>query len=152
MIGIGVGKNSTLLNGVTIDFMGDVLVWEYRGNNGMGRAEAMDAIHEINTTLERKQYQDQLDRRVLTKLHADEKIKRRTLKAQAMKTERTAITYQSQLHWYIFVTGMFDDLRKKNVGVCKDTGKKFGELIQNFVLGLDEACIMADAGINSRII
>ena len=37
-------------------------------------------------------------------------------------------------------------------GICKKTGKTFGELMQHFVLILDEACIMADAGGNIKII
>ena len=47
---------------------------------------------------------------------------------------------------------MFNDLRRKNGGLCKNTGNTFRDLMQNFVLGLDEACIMADAGGNIKII
>ena len=47
---------------------------------------------------------------------------------------------------------MFNDIRKTNVGVCKNTGKTFGELMQNILMGLDKSCIMADAGGNIRII
>ena len=47
---------------------------------------------------------------------------------------------------------MFNDLQRKNGGLCKKTGKTFGGLMQHFVLGLDEACIMADAGGNIQII
>ena len=74
------------MNGADIDFMGDVLVWENRENNGMVRAEAMDKIQEINPTLERKQPKDQSDWCVLTKSHANGKIKLSTLKAQSTTT------------------------------------------------------------------
>ena len=47
---------------------------------------------------------------------------------------------------------MFNDLRRKNGRLCKNTGKKFGELMQHFVLSIDESCIMADAGGNIKII
>ena len=47
---------------------------------------------------------------------------------------------------------MFNELRKKDVAVCKKTDKTFGELMQNCVLGLDEACIMAYDGRNIIII
>ena len=60
--------------------------------------------------------------------------------------------YKSQWFWYVFVTGVFNYLRKNNVGVCKKIGKTFGQLMQNFVLVLGEECIMADAGRNIRII
>ena len=47
---------------------------------------------------------------------------------------------------------MFNDLRMKNGRLCKNTGKKIGELMQHFVLSIDEACIMEDAGGNIIII
>ena len=47
---------------------------------------------------------------------------------------------------------MFNELWKNNLGVWENTGKKFGDLMLNFVLGLDEACIMADYGGNIGII
>ena len=123
-----------------------------RGENGMSLLEAMGAIQWVNSTLDRKQAKDLLERRVLPKAYADGKIKRNTLKVQATTTERTAIMYQSQWRWYSFVTSMFNDLRRKNGGLCKNTGKKFGGLMQHFVLGLDEACIMAYDGGNIKII
>ena len=64
----------------------------------------------------------------------------------------TAIMHQSQWRWYGFVTGMFNELWNNNVGVCKNTSKTFGELMQHFVFGLDEACIMAYSDGNIRII
>ena len=152
LIGTGFGKNNILLNGADIYFMGNVLVWADCGTNGMRHTEFMDAIQQINHTLYRKQAKAHLDRRVLTKACADGKIKRRNLKSQETTTERTAIMYKSQWLWYGFVTGMFNYLRKNNVGVCKKIGKKFGQLMQNFVLVLGEACIMADNGKNIRII
>ena len=45
---------------------------------------------------------------------------------------------------------MFNELQKKDVVVCKNTAKTFGELMQNFVLGLDESYIIADDGRNIR--
>ena len=152
LIGTGAGNNSTLMNGADIYFMGDVLVWAGYGNNGMIHAEAMYAIQEINPTLDWKQAKDQLYRNVFTKARADGKIDRRTLKAHATTTERIDVMYQSHCLCDGFVTGMSNELWKKDVGVCKKTANKFGELMQNFVLGLDETFIMADAGRNIRII
>ena len=145
-IGNGVGPNRRLLTDGDINFIADVLVRSDRGNNGTSRLEAMDYIQEVNPTLDRKQAKDLLERRVLPKAYSYGKIKRKTLKAQATTTERTAITYRSQWRWYSFVTSMLNDLRRKNGGLCKNNGKTFGDLIQYFVLGLDEACIMEDAG------
>ena len=108
----------------------------------------MDDIQEVNPTLDRKQAKDLLERRVLPKDYADVKIKRKNAKVQATTTERTDITYRSQWRWYSFVTSMLNDLRRKNGRLCKYTDKIFGELMQHFVLGLDEACIMPDSGGN----
>ena len=43
---------------------------------------------------------------------------------------------------------MLNDMRKKNVGLCKSTDN----IIHNFVLVLHEACIMTDSGKNVIII
>ena len=123
-----------------------------RGNNGMSRLEAMDYIQEVNPTLDRKQAKYLLERRVLPKAYTDRKVKRKTLKVQATTTERTSITYQSQWRWYSFVTSMFNDQQRNNGGLCKNTSKKFRALMQHFVLGLVEACIMVDGGGNIKII
>ena len=102
--------------------------------------------------LNQKQAKYQLYCCALTQSLADGKIKRRTLKEQATTTEQNVIMCQSQWRLYGFITDMYNDLRKKNVGICKNTGKKFGELMQHFVFGLDEACIMAYSDGNIRII
>ena len=60
--------------------------------------------------------------------------------------------YQSQWHCYEFVTGVFNEMPKKNVGVCQNTGKTFRDFMQHFLLGLDKVFIMADAGINSELL
>ena len=118
----------------------------------MSRLEAMDYIQEVNPTLDHKQAKDLLERHLLAKAYADGKIKKNTLNVQATTIERTAVTYRSQWCCYSFVTIMFNDMRRKNGGICKKTGKTFGELMHHLVLGLDEACIMADDGGNIKII
>ena len=52
-IGNGVGPNRRLLNDGDINFIGDALARSDRGNNFMSRLEAMDAIQEVNPTLDR---------------------------------------------------------------------------------------------------
>ena len=74
--------------------MGNVMVQEDLGRNDMSRTEAMYKIQDINPMLERNQDKYQLDRCILTKSHADGKIKRRNLKAKDTTTERTSITYK----------------------------------------------------------
>ena len=43
-------------------------------------------------------------------------------------------------------------LREHNTGVCKLTGKTFGELIAHFIVGGDEACFMANAHGGAKVI
>eukprot|EP00956_Cyclotella_meneghiniana_P045509 scaffold372383_cov146-Cyclotella_meneghiniana.AAC.1 len=45
-----------------------------------------------------------------------------------------------------------DFLRENNTGVCRKTGKSFGEIIDHFVVGADEACLMTDNHGSFRII
>ena len=80
LIGNGVGPNRILLTDGDINFICDVLARSDRGNYGMSRLEAVDTIHEVNPTLDRKQAKDLLERRVLPKTYADGKIKTKTLK------------------------------------------------------------------------
>ena len=147
LIGTSTWKNSTFLNDADIYFMGGVLVRADYGENGMSRAEATDAIQKINPTLDQNQAKDQLDRRTLTKYHADGKIERSTLKAHTTTTEQTSITHRLQWRWYDFVTSMFNEPRRKNEGLCKNTGNMFGELMQNFCLALVKrvSCHMLEA-------
>ena len=49
-----------------------------------------------------------------------------------------------QFCWFNNVDKAYDFLRKKNTGVCRHTGKTFGELIDHFVVGADETNLQAD--------
>ena len=109
-------------------------------------------VQEMKPQLTRRQASNQLDRRILPIEHAKGKLKKGTVKAQATSTERSAITFDSQKRWYDFVTALFNKARVDNTGVCKVTGKTYGELMRHFVIGLDEECIMADSAGNIRII
>ena len=53
---------------------------------------------------------------------ASVKIKANFLKAQTTTTDRLAITHESQLCWYIFINGLFDNMQMNNTGVCNNTG------------------------------
>jgi hypothetical protein len=68
------------------------------------------------------------------------------VKAQATTTKRSAITVSQQFCWFKTYGNALHEIRKRNVGTCNQTGKTFGELIQHFVVGGDETCIMSSAG------
>ena len=42
-------------------------------------------------------------------------------------------------------------LRENITGLCKKSGKIFGEILPHFIIGLDEACLVADATGHCRI-
>ena len=50
-----------------------------------------------------------------------------------------------QFRWLTNVEHAVNFLREKNTGRCTKTGKTFGELIEHFIIGGDETCLMANA-------
>ena len=70
-MGNDVRPNSSLLTDGDINFMGNVLAWSDHGNNGMSLQEAIDAIQEVNPTLDRKKAKDLLERHILPKSYTD---------------------------------------------------------------------------------
>ena len=62
------------------------------------------------------------------------------------------ITFEQQWRWHTIVNNAFNTLRQRNAGVCRLTGKTFGELMGHFVIGGDEACFMANASGGGRMI
>ena len=49
-----------------------------------------------------------------------------------------------QFRWFKNYARALSFLRERNTGVCRKTGNQFGELIENFILGADKTCLMAD--------
>jgi hypothetical protein len=43
-------------------------------------------------------------------------------------------------------------LQEENTGVCNKTGKSFGEVIEYFILGGNETCLIADTDGDLRIV
>jgi hypothetical protein len=62
------------------------------------------------------------------------------------------LSVAQQWRWYQNVQEALNLLRQKNTGVCHKTGKQFGEVMDFFVVGADEACLMSDAHGNVKII
>ena len=79
-------------------------------------------------------------------------MKKGLVKAQATTTERTAINIAQQWHWHTLVDQVYDKMRMENTGICNRSGKTYGELMPHFIVGLDEACLMADAHGDCKII
>ena len=111
----------------------------------MSRKQAIDSIVDLKENLSRNSASRQLSRYVLVQGAAANIIKPTTQKAQATTADRTSINLPQQYRWHTLVDSLFAQLREKNTGLCRKTGKTFGKLISNFIVGLDEMCLMSDA-------
>ena len=74
------------------------------------------------------------------------------MSAQRTTTKRSAITVAQQYRWFKRYEEGLKFLREKNTGVCRKTGKQFGELIRHFIIGGDETNLIADADGDLKII
>jgi hypothetical protein len=79
-------------------------------------------------------------------------LKHTTQKVQATTSDRTNIIVTQQYRWHRAVDEVYDYLRKKNTGLCQKTDKIFGEVMPEFLLGLDKLCLMSDAHGNLRVV
>jgi hypothetical protein len=94
----------------------------------------------------------QLSTRVLS-VNAEKKILKATLQMpQATISDQTNINIAQQYQWHRLVDAEYDNLRTINIGLCKKSGKTFGEVMSHFIVGLDEMCIMSDFHGNGHII
>ena len=106
---------------------------------------------DINNNLNRKQASDQLNKRVLPESAAAGVLKAMTQKVQATTSDRTNISSAQQFCWHRLVDEEYDLLRTSNTGLCKQSGKTFGEVMGHFIVGLDEMCVMSDAHGDLRV-
>lgn len=80
------------------------------------------------------------------------------LKSNSVTAQKTTSKKRSQCNiaqecrWFRNLNAALDFMRMNNTGLCKKSGKTFGELIAYFVIGGDEACLMADQNDDVRII
>ena len=68
------------------------------------------------------------------------------MKAQATTIKRSAITVEQQFRWHHTYEQALNLLRARNTGVCKETGKTFGEVIHHFIIGGDETGMSGSDG------
>ena len=66
------------------------------------------------------------------------------MKVQPTTSDRTNINVAQQYRWHRLVDEEYARLRATNTGPCRKTGKTFGEIIQHFIWGLDEMCLLSD--------
>ena len=57
--------------------------------------------------------------------------------AQQTTTKRLSNTIPQHYNWNVTYSDVLDELRKNNMGVCRKSGKTFGEVISHFIVGCD---------------
>ena len=142
-VGSGVGgSGKSLVNEDTSQFMSDVLRRRDRANDGCTRPEAVTMLQELQPELTRAQACRQFDRHVRPN-HKD--VLTNIVKAESTTSKRCAITVPQQWRWHQAVNEGFDFLRRTNTGTTPN-GQTFGEVMPHFIVGGDEACLLASNG------
>ena len=85
-------------------------------------------------------------------LRKDKRVTNKLVTTQGTTSKRSSTDVNAQWRWMENYRKALDFLRKHNTGVCQKTGKSFGEIIDHFVVGANEACLMTDNHGNFRII
>jgi hypothetical protein len=70
-------------------------------------------------------------------------VKSKSVFAQKTTTKRSNITVPQQYRWHQTYEHSLDELCRNNTGVCRISGKTFGELIHCFINAGDETNLMA---------
>eukprot|EP00961_Rhodomonas_salina_P138502 1863046-Rhodomonas_salina.1 len=68
------------------------------------------------------------------------------VRAQATTTKCSAVTVTQQWRWHSAFDNVIRQLKVLNTGLCKRSGKPFDEVIEHFIVGGDETCLLASAG------
>jgi hypothetical protein len=122
-------------------FIRNVLARKDRANEGANYQEAVDLVQELDPKLTQEQARHHLLR---TLLKGDTTIvKAKSVVAQQTTTKRSNITVPQQYRWHQTYEHSLDELRCKNTGVCRISGKTFGELIHCFITAGGETNLMA---------
>jgi hypothetical protein len=142
-LGSGVG-NKSLVTTEESGFLVDVIHRHDRGNKGMSNSDALDALTDLKPDLTRAQARNCFANTIRP---AHKEVMTGIVRAQKTTTKRTAITVTQQWRWHSLIDSAFNELRRRNTGVCRVTGKTFGELMAHFILGGDETCLLANDGV-----
>jgi hypothetical protein len=144
VLGDGSRGKTKLLTNNEVKFTGEILARQDRANDGLSRKEAKDVIIDLNNNLSRSQAAKQLSRRVLPENSKAGVTKAMTQKVQSTMSNRTNISLGQQFCWHCIVDEEYNLLCASNTGLCKRSGKTFGEVMGHFIVGLNEMCLMSD--------
>ena len=67
-------------------------------------------------------------------------------------SQHSQCTVAQQFRWRKRVENVLDILWTNNTGVCRRTGKLFGELIEHFIIGGGKTCLIAESDGSMKII
>ena len=101
-------------------------------------------IQELQPDVTHDAARKQIVRYVLPVNSQASMLKKSAQKVQATTSNRTNTNVAHQYHWHRAVEEVYDSMRTKNTGLCKLSGKSFGESMPHFIIGLDEVCLMSD--------
>ena len=132
------------------EFLCQVAIKCDRANEEMTPAQVQSQMLKLCPSLTNAQAMNHFYRS-FKKAH-EGKLKHKSVKAQKTTLCRSQCTVVEQYCWRKTVDKALDLLRDKNTGLCRKSGKSFGELIQHFVIGGDETCLPADADVDVKII
>ena len=113
-----------------------------RLNDVITPQESISTIQELEPKLNLIQIQLYFDQTFMNN-NAD-KVKKRLVKVQLTTAKYSQIMVAQQYRWFKKYQEGLKFLREKNAGRCRKSGRHFGEVIQHFIIGGDETCLMAD--------
>jgi hypothetical protein len=144
VLGDGSRGKTKLLTDNEVKFTGAILACQGRANDGLSRKEAKDLMMDLNTNLSQDQASRLLPRRVLPESAKAGVLKAMTQKVQATTSDCTNISLGQQFCWHRIVDEEYNLLRTSNTGLCRRSGKSFGEVMGHFIVGLNEMCLLSD--------
>jgi hypothetical protein len=125
-----------------------------RANEGLRCKDIIQNLHSLRANTDNELSLKQCARWVYKTMQQNnpDLLKQGLKRTQKTTSKRSACNVAQQFHWLTMLHAGFDYLCTHNTGCCNLTGKSFGELIEHFVVGGDDACLMADSNGNLRIV
>jgi hypothetical protein len=118
-----------------------MLARQDRENEGLNVQEAIELIQELDPNISQEQARFHLSH---TFIKGDTSIvKTKSVVAQYTTTKCINIMMPQQYRWHMIYESSLGELRKRNTGVCRLSGKNVGELIHFFITGGDETNLLA---------
>ena len=142
-VGMQVGQKA-IVSFNTTALLADIIFCAERDNDGLTRQEPISTLQELEPNLTWIQAQQYSDRTFFN--NNTGKVNKRLVKAQQTMTKCIEIMVSQQYWWFKKYQEGLNFFCEKNTGRCRKLGRHFGEVVQHFIIGGDEMCLMADAG------